>query len=543
MAHPEDADLVLRTRSGDKEAYCELVSRYQGHVYGLAYSLVNNWVEAQDIAQETFIHAYMNLDQIRYPARFAAWLRRVAFGIAMNWLKAFRRGLFDQLDGRVDLDDLEVPDFKPGAPEVIQNRELATAVLQAIDSLPPKYRLPLTMFHLDGLSYKKVADFLDIPLGTVKMLIHRARAKLKTALADYAGEEISPMVQEVFNEHKLGKEFARRILNDLPPGRGDSNSLAQGLHMLLDYCGTQSDYDTIMGDTGQAFIIQSEEGGPLIDGAVDVGWWPLASWGLKTRLSFLGQAVGREIREIKGSADAYRADPAAHFREYLEPAVRASIASGRPLLATLEPWFVVAGYDEEEPPLLGDCSIRDGRIKMRRIDKYPWGLIVLGEERRRIDRKKADLESLRHAVALGTDALRLTLPPFAAEWEKMTRSCFTGQRSFALWAEALRDMERLGQARWHANMCYQLRINRRSAIAYLRAMTNRHDDKAAGRLAAAADIYQDELRRLRSADTTKPAMMSGEGRQSLAHLVESIANLERQATAEVEKALQAIEAE
>jgi RNA polymerase sigma-70 factor (ECF subfamily) len=212
VANPDDAELVRRTRSGDNNAYGELVSRYQGHVYGLAYSLVGNWTEAQDIAQETFIRAYTNLDQLRDPARFAAWLRRVAFGVAMNWLKAFRPKLFQKIDGRVDLDRLEIPDFRPGPSQVAQNRELAHAVIEAVDSLPPKYRVPLTMFHLDGLSYKKVADFLDIPLGTVQALIHRARAKLKVALAAYAAEEISPMVQEVFNEHKLGPEFTREVV-------------------------------------------------------------------------------------------------------------------------------------------------------------------------------------------------------------------------------------------------------------------------------------------------------------------------------------------
>ncbi len=201
------------TRDGDAEAYGALVARYQGHVYGLAYTLVGNWADAQDIAQETFIRAYVNLSQLADPNRFAAWLRRVTFGVAMNWLKAFRRGSFEQLNGRVDLDSLDIPDFGPGPPEIVERRELAEAVLQAISSLPDKYRLPLTMFHLNGLSYQKVADFLDIPLGTAKSLIHRAREKLRGALAPYAAEEVSPMVGEVFNEHKLPAEFPRRVVS------------------------------------------------------------------------------------------------------------------------------------------------------------------------------------------------------------------------------------------------------------------------------------------------------------------------------------------
>ncbi len=212
MTEVTDAELVTRVRGGDREAYGDLVSRYQGHVYGLAYSLVGNWAEAQDVAQETFVRAYTNLDQLHDPARFAAWLRRVTFGVTMNWLRSFRPDLFEQLDGRADLEALEIPDFQPGPSEVVERKELAEVVLRAVSSLPPKYRVPLTMFHLDGLSYEKVASFLDIPLGTAKSLIHRARAKLKEALGSYYGEEVTPAVQEVFNEHKLRPGFAARVL-------------------------------------------------------------------------------------------------------------------------------------------------------------------------------------------------------------------------------------------------------------------------------------------------------------------------------------------
>lgn len=212
MSEPSDAELVTRTRAGDKDAYRELVARYQGHVYGLAYSVLDNWADAQDMAQEAFIRAYCNLDQLRDAGRFAAWLRRVTFSVTMNWLKTFRPKLFEQLGSLDDLDSLDIPDFAPGPSELAEKRDLADAVLQAIASLPPKYRVPLTMFHLDGLSYQKVADFLDIPMGTVQSLIHRAREKLKPALAAYAGEGVSSMVKEVFDEHKLSAEFREQVL-------------------------------------------------------------------------------------------------------------------------------------------------------------------------------------------------------------------------------------------------------------------------------------------------------------------------------------------
>jgi RNA polymerase sigma factor (sigma-70 family) len=156
-------ELVQRASAGDKEAYGELVTRYQGHVYGLAYSLVNHWTDAQDIAQETFIRAYANIDQLNDPDRFPAWLRRITFSVAMNWIKSFRPKLYESIDGKVDLDKLEIPDFRTDPYNAVERRELARAVIGAIDSLPAKYKVPLTMFHLDGLSYNKVADFLDNP--------------------------------------------------------------------------------------------------------------------------------------------------------------------------------------------------------------------------------------------------------------------------------------------------------------------------------------------------------------------------------------------
>jgi RNA polymerase sigma-70 factor (ECF subfamily) len=211
MAERTDAELVEAAGGGDRSAYGELVTRYQGHVYGLAYSLTGDWASAQDISQEAFIRAYLNLDQLRRPDRFAPWLRRVAFSAAMEWLKAFRPGLHELLEEAVDLDRLEMPDFRPGPSAGAERRELAEAVLQAVASLPPKYRVPLTMFHLDGLSYRKVAAFLDIPLGTARSLVCRARRQLREMLAQVASGEVEALFRDIFDEHKPSRTFLTRF--------------------------------------------------------------------------------------------------------------------------------------------------------------------------------------------------------------------------------------------------------------------------------------------------------------------------------------------
>jgi hypothetical protein len=175
----------------------------------------------------------------------------------MNWIRAFRPKLYSRLEGQVDLDRLDVPDFRPEPPELAARRELADAVLEAVDALAPKYRVPLTMFHLDGLSYRKVADFLDIPLGTAKSLIHRARRQLRSLLGAYA-EQVSPMVQEVFNEHKLPDEFAERVLEGVPALSWDSGKLCTfigALEAALAVTEHPHSYTDLMGWSGLAFRI------------------------------------------------------------------------------------------------------------------------------------------------------------------------------------------------------------------------------------------------------------------------------------------------
>ena len=385
--HTSDAEQVARTLAGDHGAYKELVTRYQGHVYGLAYSLSDNWTDAQDIAQEAFIRAYTNLDQLRDPGRFAAWLRRVAFGAAMDWLRAFRPKLFEQLDGQADLDKLEIPDFRPGPPEVAQSRELAEAVLAAVASLPPKYRLPLTMFHLDGLSYQKVADFLDIPVGTAKSMIHRAQKKLKAILAATAKEMI-PVVQEVFNEHKLPEKFAEKVLENVPTlawGKGKECTFAGALEAAMAVTEHPYKYSDIMGFTGLAFRVRWFKGP---DGQ---GICPSCAVGeMEEEIAAAERATGWQLR-----TEVHHQD---ENMERHAPQIMTSINEGKPVPAYNEylDMNVVYGYAEGGKTLLFRDYHR-GNVELP-ASKLGWLWVVLGEHRPGLSRREAVIEGLRIAV-------------------------------------------------------------------------------------------------------------------------------------------------
>jgi len=254
-----------------------------------------------------------------------------------------------------------------------------------------------------------------------------------------------------------------------------------------------------------------------------VGQWPLASWGFLQRLDFLGKCLGWTIGRIERDLDAYQADPGKHYREYFDLAVRESITNRQPLLAIQNRCFVVRGYDDGHPPLLGNWSDTDAAEDLR-IPAHPWVLIRLGARQPSTEQPNIDREALRYAVALFRD--------------EGPSERYTGRRSFELWIRALRDTDHLGQSRWHADMVRHLRINRSSASAYLSAMAKRHPANVAQHLAAAASQYRKELALLYGADTSKVALVvRPAGREKLAGLIERLVRTESEAIAAIEGAL------
>jgi len=325
-------------------------------------------------------------------------------------------------------------------------------------------------------------------------------------------------------------------LDGVPRGEGNSNPYARGASILFESVDTPAAYDEVMGLTGLAFIMQAQRGQPRVDGAVPVGRWPLASWGFRQRLDFLGKALGRTIHEIEGDPDAYQADAGKHYCERFQLAVKESIADGKPLLALHDGCFVVRGYDDRELPLLGNWSCANDTDDIR-IPGYPWGLIALGGKRQSMPPAEADREALRYAIALFRDEgpQGTTAVP-----SKESSDHSTGRRSFELWADALRDTRHPGQAQWHANLVVHFRVNRRSAVAYLRAMAKRYPETVARPLNAAADLYRKELALLYGADTSRTALIvRPAGREELARLVERLVRTESEAVAAIEGALAA----
>jgi RNA polymerase sigma factor (sigma-70 family) len=193
------AELVAEARRHSAEARDELVRRHYRDVVLLAAVMVDDPTEAEDLAQEAFIRAFRNLDLLVDSDRFAPWLRRIVVGVSIDWLRAFRPSLYH---GWTEADDLTMPAPDPSPLDVVLRSEMAWRVRSALAVLPPRYRVPIHMYHLDGLSHAKIASALDVPVATVRSLVARARRKLRPLLAEYAAD-LAPHVHEVFDEQQV----------------------------------------------------------------------------------------------------------------------------------------------------------------------------------------------------------------------------------------------------------------------------------------------------------------------------------------------------
>jgi RNA polymerase sigma factor (sigma-70 family) len=197
-----DAELVRAARVGARQAFDHLVDRYQRQIYGLACVLLGDRSEAEDITQETFLRAWLNLDLLSDPGKFGPWVRRIVFGVSIDWLRAFRPDLYRLADGESELTLFATSASSESALQAIESVELRQKVWGAISTLPVRYRLPLTMFHMDGLSHRKVAEALGLTESTVRSLITRARQRLEPLLAGYAAE-VLPALRDVLKEQNL----------------------------------------------------------------------------------------------------------------------------------------------------------------------------------------------------------------------------------------------------------------------------------------------------------------------------------------------------
>jgi RNA polymerase sigma-70 factor (ECF subfamily) len=176
----DERELIARARTGDGAAERALYDAHVDRVYRLAYRLAGDDDLARDFTQETFIRAFSRLDGFRGDAAFGTWLHRIATTVALNGLRKIKR--FRRRE--TDLEDAA----EQAARGRLAEPDLKVRLRQAIDGLPLGYRTVFVMHDVEGYTHEEIAGALGVETGTSKAQLSRARAKLREALADFAGE-------------------------------------------------------------------------------------------------------------------------------------------------------------------------------------------------------------------------------------------------------------------------------------------------------------------------------------------------------------------
>ena len=184
------ATLVGRAKQGDDDAFGMLVDQYKDKIYGHLSRMLRDPVEAEDVAQEVFIRAYENLAGFREAASFQTWLYRIASNLAIDAARARKRqgaGSFS-LDRPMETDegglDRELPSPERGPAGQLESAELQEIVAEAVAQLSPKLSAVISLYDIEGLSYREIADILGCPVGTVKSRLFNARNQLRDMLAE-----------------------------------------------------------------------------------------------------------------------------------------------------------------------------------------------------------------------------------------------------------------------------------------------------------------------------------------------------------------------
>ncbi len=180
MTTPSDGALVQRLRTGDIQAFSELVVRYQQFVYNVCWRMLGEHNEAEDLTQEAFIRAYQRMDTFDNTRPFGPWIRRIAANMCLNHIQ--RRP-----PAMMPLDDEQDRLLRPSGvnPENARQRaETKEAIHRALLELPPHYRAVIELRHFQQLSYEEMAAALNLPLNTAKSHLFRARKQLGKMLAE-----------------------------------------------------------------------------------------------------------------------------------------------------------------------------------------------------------------------------------------------------------------------------------------------------------------------------------------------------------------------
>ncbi|HSI72683.1 MAG TPA: sigma-70 family RNA polymerase sigma factor [Fimbriimonas sp.] len=182
----EDSILIERFQRGDKQAFDTLVQKHQARAYQYAFRLTRNPDDAADVVADAFVRVYRALQTFKGDSAFTTWLYRIETNCFLDMRKKKNARPTTSLDSALNLGDgeveLQVEDHSPTAQDEAERSQRMSAVEEAVQRLPEYQRAMIIMYHAESMSYEEIADSLNLPIGTVKSRLNRARLSLRQLL-------------------------------------------------------------------------------------------------------------------------------------------------------------------------------------------------------------------------------------------------------------------------------------------------------------------------------------------------------------------------
>ena len=177
----ETGRLVKQILSGDAKAFETLIEEHKQLVSHVVFRMISNPQDREDISQEVFIKVYQNLADFRFEAKLSTWIAQIAYNLSINYLRQKKM---------LSLEDFELTDDSQGhlvaeniqPDQSVERKDISERLKNEIDDLPVQFRVIVTLFHLDQMSYNEIGRILNLPEGTVKSYLFRARKVLKDRL-------------------------------------------------------------------------------------------------------------------------------------------------------------------------------------------------------------------------------------------------------------------------------------------------------------------------------------------------------------------------
>jgi RNA polymerase sigma-70 factor (ECF subfamily) len=175
-----ELELIQKARSGDDEAFGQLINHYTPTLYRVVFRMVNDHAETENIVQDAFLRAWQALPRYRTDRPFFPYLVTIAVNLVRD---LWRKERFIDFG---DMDDLSkyLPDSQPGPENHLEHKELLGALAGAVAALPPTYRTVIALRYDAGLSYQEIAEAVNLPLNTVRTHLHRAKRRLRLLLEE-----------------------------------------------------------------------------------------------------------------------------------------------------------------------------------------------------------------------------------------------------------------------------------------------------------------------------------------------------------------------